>query len=142
MKVHKHEGTQTSLAEINIIPLVDVILVLLIIFMVAAPLMQQGIDIDLPEVSAKAVKATKEDFVLSIDGDGKIFLGKEKAAQSLASLEEKLHTIFENKEKKELFLRADKGVEYGYVVKIMALCQKAGIERMGMITTPETDEKN
>lgn len=133
--------TETTLSEINIIPLVDVILVLLIIFMVAAPMLQQGVDVDLPEVDASAVESTQEDFVLSIQNDGKIYLGADKnTAHSLESLEEKLNAIFENKEKKELYIRADKGIRYGYVVQVMALCQKAGVERIGMITVPD-DEK-
>src|SRR3989338_4528041 len=142
MRVHQHGHGSTVLSEINIIPLVDVILVLLIIFMVTAPLLQQGIDIDLPEVNASAVAATHEDFILSIDNSGRIFLGDDKTTQySLQTLEEKLKTIFANKEKKELYLRADKGIEYGYVVSVMALSQKAGVERIGMISVPENEKK-
>lgn len=140
MKVHRHG--QTALAEINIIPLVDVILVLLIIFMVTAPLLQQGIDIDLPEVNATAVAATQDDFILSIDNNGRILLGNDKThSYSLQNLQEKLSAIFENKQKKELYLKADKGIEYGYVVSVMALCQKAGVERIGMISVPENSKK-
>ncbi|MDO8520213.1 MAG: biopolymer transporter ExbD [Deltaproteobacteria bacterium] len=142
MKIHQHGHGTTALSEINIVPLVDVILVLLIIFMVTAPLLQQGIDIDLPEVNAAAVAATQEDFVLSIDNNGKILLGDDKAhPYSLQNVEEKLVAIFENKEKKELYLRADKGIEYGYVVAVMAACQKAGVERIGMISMPEVAKK-
>lgn len=142
MKVLHHKEGQTSLSEINIIPLVDVILVLLIIFMVTAPLLQQGIDIDLPEVNASAVAAAKEDFVMSIDDKGQIFLADDKSVHySLQTLEEKLSAIFENKEKKELYLRADRGLDYGYVVSVMALSQKAGVERIGMISTPENEKK-
>lgn len=138
MKLQHHGAGQTALAEINIVPLVDIMLVLLIIFMVTAPLLQQGIDIDLPEVNASAVSAAKEDFILSIDNDGKIFLGDDKkTVYTLQTLEDKLKAIFENKEKKEIYLRADRDIQYGYVVQVMALSQKAGIERVGMITAPE-----
>lgn len=143
MKVQHHQQAgQTSLSEINIIPFVDVILVLLIIFMVAAPMMQQGVDVDLPEVDASPVKSTKEDFVLSIKADGKLYLGDDKqTAFSLQNMEEKLGKIFENKEKKEIYLKSDRDIRYGYVVQVMALCQKAGVERIGMITIPEEEAK-
>lgn len=143
MKVQHHQQAgQTSLSEINIIPFVDVILVLLIIFMVAAPMMQQGVDVDLPEVDASPVKSTKEDFVLSIKADGKLYLGDDKQTVfSLQNIEEKLGKIFENKEKKEIYLKSDKDIRYGYVVQVMALCQKAGVERIGMITIPDEEGK-
>jgi biopolymer transport protein TolR len=141
MKVDK-SGGQTSLAEINITPMVDVMLVLLIIFMVAAPMLQQGIDINLPEVNASSVKASQDDFILGIKADGKVYLGSDdKTGYSLDSLQDKLSSIFANKQKKELYLKADKSVEYGYVVQVMGICQKAGVERVGMITVPEKDTK-
>ncbi|OGQ08771.1 MAG: protein TolR [Deltaproteobacteria bacterium RIFCSPLOWO2_12_FULL_40_28] len=131
-----------AISEINIIPFVDVILVLLIIFMVAAPMLQQGIDIDLPEVNASAVESTKEDFVLSVRNDGTVYIGDDKkTAYTTQTLEEKLQAIFENKEKKELYIRADKDIRYGFMMEIMAICQKAGVERMGMITQPENNAK-
>ena len=147
MRMHRHES-QAVLAEINIIPLVDIMLVLLIIFMVAAPLLQQGVDVDLPEVNAGAVSQAKDDLVLTINSNGQLFLGDDKSnIYTLGTLEEKLKSIFENKQKKEIYLHADKDAVYGYVVQVMALCQKAGVERMGMITTPEEaspskDKKN
>ncbi|MBX7147758.1 protein TolR [bacterium] len=141
MKVKHHEQGKTELAEINIIPLVDIMLVLLIIFMVAAPMLQQGIDIDLPEVSAQAVKATNEDFVVSISGDRKIYLGdNKKDAYTIDTVGDKIKAIFETKEKKELYLRADKNIEYGFVMEVMGICQSAGVERVGMITTPNEEK--
>ncbi len=141
MKFSRSQESQGSLAEINIIPLVDIMLVLLIIFMIAAPMLKQGVDIDLPEVNAQAIQSAKDDFVLSIDNDGKIFMGSnDKTPYSLETIGDKLKTIFENKEKKELYLHADKEVKYGYVVQVMAACQKAGIERMGMVTVPDQGE--
>ena len=142
MKLPHHGSTNTILAEINITPMVDVMLVLLIIFMVTAPLLQQGIDIALPEVSASAPSASQNDLVLSIDGNGRLFLANDtKTPFSLETIGPKLSAIFQNKEKKELYLKADKGIEYGYVVSVMALAQKAGVERLGMITVPEKMEK-
>lgn len=133
---------QSVLAEINITPMVDVMLVLLIIFMVTAPLLQQGIDIDLPEVNAASVNATDQDFILAIKSNGQIYLGSEdKMSYSIDTVEEKLKAIFENKEKKELYVKADKGVLYGFVVQVMAACQRAGVNRVGMITLPENESR-
>lgn len=138
MGVKNKKVSGSEMAEINIIPLVDIMLVLLVIFMVAAPLLQQGVDVNLPQASASNVQGKQEDFIVSITKDGRIFLGQEKnQSYSLANLKPKLEAIFLNKEKKEIYLRADSEVEYGYVVKIMALCQEAGISRVGMMTTPE-----
>lgn len=142
MKLPHHGSANTILSEINITPMVDVMLVLLIIFMVTAPLLQQGIDISLPEVSASATEASQNDLVLSIDGEGKLFLADDsKTSYSMETIGPKLSAILQNKEKKELYLRADKGIQYGYVVQVMALCQKAGVERLGMITVPEKPDK-
>lgn len=138
MAMNKHSSESTSLSEINVTPLVDVMLVLLIIFMVTAPMLKQGVDVDLPEVNAQAVAANQDDFVVSINEKGEIFLGNEmKVPFTLTTVEEKLRTIFTNKEKKELYLHADKNTNYGYIVEVMAACQRAGVERIGMITAPE-----
>lgn len=137
------QGSDTRLAEINIIPLVDIMLVLLIIFMVAAPMMKEGIDIDLPEVSASGVAASQDDIVLSIDVDGQIYLNEDaKNKFAMGALDAKLTEIFKDKPKKELYLKADKGIRYGYVVEVMAACQKAGVERVGMITIPPDAKPN
>ncbi len=143
MKIHSSSrGQHTSLSEINIIPMVDIMLVLLIIFMVAAPLMQQGVDVDLPETTAAAVSAAKDDMILTIDPEGKVYLGSnDKTPYSLTTIEEKLKAIFDNKEKKEIFLHADREVRYGYVVQVMAAAQRAGIERVGMVSIPEKEGK-
>lgn len=133
-----NQHSESVLAEINIIPFVDIVLVLLIIFMVAAPLLQQGVDVKLPEVSAENVKTSKEDFVVSIKKDGSIYLGSDKkTSYKVDELESKLKSIFSQKDKKELYLRADSSLDYGKVVKIMAICQKAGVENIGMITVPD-----
>jgi len=142
MKVHS-KGDAGNLAEINIIPLVDVMLVLLIIFMITAPMMKQGVDVDLPETNAAAVSSAPEDMVLTIDIEGRLFMGNnDKTPYSLTTIEDKLKSVFENKEKKELYLQADKNVRYGYVAQVMAACQRAGVERVGMVTVPEGKEIN
>ncbi len=129
---------QASLAEINITPLVDVMLVLLIIFMVTAPFLQSGIDVDLPEAQSTAAPSGKDDKIITIDQRGQIFLnGEETGSYSLDTLGPKLATLFENQPNKTVYLKADRNVSYGSVVQVMAVCKSAGIERIGMITQPE-----
>lgn len=141
MKMSSAEVSDGRLAEINIIPLVDIMLVLLIIFMVTAPMLKEGVDINLPEVSAAGVESSQDDFVLSIDDLGQIYFNENpKDKFSVVSIEEKLKEIFKDKKKKELYLKADKAIKYGYVVQVMAACQRAGVERLGMITVPEASK--
>lgn len=140
MKIHSHKQEHGTLAEINIVPLVDVMLVLLIIFMVTAPMLQQGIDINLPEVSAGSVEMNQEDFVLSINTDGQIYFNDDaKNLYSIVSVEERLKAAFLEKKDKALYLRADQGIKYGYVMEVMAACRRAGVERIGMITRTRED---
>ena len=121
------------LSEINITPFVDVVLVLLIIFMVTAPLMQQGVEVQLPKTNAKSNVAMKEnDIVLSIDSHKNIFIGKTRISRE--NLIEKLEAIFKNKKSKDLYLEADKSINYGFVVDVMAAAKNAGIEKVGLIT--------
>ena len=142
MKLNKSRKDNGRLAEINIIPLVDIMLVLLIIFMVTAPMLKEGIDINLPEVSANSVKSQQEDFIVSIDDMGRIYFDEDPEQKySLVSVEERLKDVFAKKKKKELYLKADKAIKYGYVMQVMAACQRAGVERIGMITMAPQDEK-
>ncbi len=132
------ESQDELIAEINITPLVDVMLVLLIIFMVAAPLMTQGVNVDLPQATTQAIKTDKEDIILTINKNGSVYFGTDtKSPINLDNLGSKLASVFEGKAKKELYLRADKKIPYGTVVEVMAACKNAGIERMGMITEAE-----
>jgi biopolymer transport protein TolR len=135
MKIHKHKAGEGSvLSEINIVPLVDVILVLLIIFMVTAPLLEQGLAIELPQASSPAIERSEEDVILTIDADGNLFLMNDKKSIPFAQLEKKLQEAYRHRKKKEIFVRADKKVSYGRVAETMAMLKKVGIERMGMIT--------
>src|SRR5512137_2048319 len=104
------------LSDINVTPLVDVILVLLIIFMVTAPMLQMGIDVNLPKVKAKSVDITEEKLVLTIDGNRRIFLNKNMIP--LPDLKPKLEAIFQDRIDREVYMRADKGVPYGFVVEV------------------------
>lgn len=131
---------QNTMAEINIVPLVDIMLVLLIIFMVTAPFLSESIDVDLPEVTAASSNTEAKDKVITIDQSGEVFIeGKGKEAYDLETLAPALEEMFagDTNPEKTLFLRADQSVAYGTVVKIMALAKQVGIARIGMITEPE-----
>jgi biopolymer transport protein TolR len=122
------------MAEINVTPLVDVMLVLLVIFMVTAPMMQQGVQVNLPKADTKAMTPQEETVVVTVEKSGKVYINKDEI--SAADLRNKLATVFASREKKEVFLKADAGVPYGEVVKAMADIKGAGIERLGMVTEP------
>jgi len=129
-----HSDNRSVMAEINVTPLVDVMLVLLVIFMVTAPMMQQGVQVNLPKADAKAMTPPEESVIVTVDKDGKTFINKDEVPA--ADLRNKLTTMFASRTKKEVFLKADAGVPYGEVVKAMADIKGAGIERLGMVTEP------
>ena len=130
-------GRQT-LTEINVTPLVDVMLVLLIIFMVTAPLIQQGVEVKLPEAKAEPVKAEEQKLILSVKEDRTIWLGTsdQPARVGLDELEAKLRANVRVAKDHELYLMADRKLPYGYVVEVMAAVQRAGVTNLGMITDP------
>jgi len=125
------------MADINVTPLVDVVLVLLIVFMVAAPMLQMGIDVNLPKVTAKSVDITEEKLVLTIDNNRQIFLNK--TLLSPQELKNKLEAIFQDRIDREVYMRADKDVPYGFVVEVMSEIRKAGVDRLGMVTEPSQE---
>ena len=122
------------MSEINVTPLVDVMLVLLIIFMVAAPMMMQGVDVNLPKTTTKNIKTSDEPLMLTVNKKKEIFL--ENHSVELDRLELKIKKIFENRREKEVLLRADKDVPYGFVIDVMARIKNAGISKLGMVTEP------
>ncbi|MDO8721603.1 MAG: biopolymer transporter ExbD [Syntrophales bacterium] len=128
-----------SFKDINVTPLVDVVLVLLIIFMVAAPMLQMGIDVNLPRVKSKSIDVTEEKLVLTVNGARELFLNKIKVP--LSDLQSKLENIFAGRIDRDLFLRADRSVPYGFVVEVMAEVRKAGVDKLGMITEPPEDAR-
>ena len=130
-------GRRGLVADINVTPLVDVMLVLLIIFMVTAPMMTQGIEVKLPETTAKALRQQEEPIVVFINDKGGISLGKFEVTLSLLGQQLGRHT--DERKQETVYLRADKSVPYGNVVKVMAVIKRAGFEKLGMVTLP--DEK-
>ncbi|MDD2364710.1 MAG: protein TolR [Desulfuromonadaceae bacterium] len=134
MAMGGQNSNRAVMAEINVTPLVDVMLVLLVIFMVTAPMMQQGVQVNLPKADTKAMAPSEEAVVVSVDSSGKLFIDKEEVAA--ADLRQRLSSIFVTRAKKEVFLKADSTVPYGEVVRAMAEIKGAGIERLGMVTEP------
>ena len=127
------------LNEINVTPFVDVMLVLLIIFMVTAPLMTQGVEVDLPVTkTVRNLPQDSEHLVLTIKKDGTLFLDEYKVEAD--KLTDHLKQLV-SKQKKQLFLRADKEVAYGLVVRVMGDIKAAGIDRLGIVAEPDKDEK-
>ncbi|MDP3259752.1 MAG: protein TolR [Thermodesulfovibrionales bacterium] len=129
MKADRNRGV---LSEINVTPFVDVMLVLLIIFMVTAPLLQQGIDVNLPQAKGKDLPS-EERITLVIKKGGIIFMNDKP--MSISEIKEKLTAI--SKLNPNVFLKADKDVPYGFVVQVMSDIKEAGIEKLGMITEPK-----
>lgn len=126
-----------AMSEINVTPLVDVMLVLLIIFMVTAPMMQEGISVELPQARGSSIdkKSQVEEFVIAVAREGSVFVNDKPVEESKL-----VETILAAKEKNpatEVYLRADKEVPYGTVVRIMAALRQAGIADLGMITAPQ-----
>ena len=128
-------SAQRPLSEINVTPFVDVMLVLLIIFMVTAPMMMQGIDVDLPETTTQPIRVQDEPLVLTVKKSGQYYLGRLEVPAD--QLETKLEAIFEGRDRKEIFLRADKEAAYQLVVSALAAAREAGATKLGMVTEPE-----
>jgi biopolymer transport protein TolR len=127
------------MSEINVTPFVDVMLVLLIIFMVTAPMMIQGVDIELPEASSAPLASKNEQILISIDRQQTVFIND--YAVSVDYLGEKLKSILGGQKNRDVFLRADKNVPYGAVVHVMSKIKDAGVENLGMVTDPEDTDK-
>ena len=122
------------MSDINVTPLVDVMLVLLIIFMVTAPMMMQGVEVNLPETTTQNIKTREDPLFLSVNKKGEIFL--ENHVVKLDELETKVQSIFKYRREKEILLRADKDIPYGFVIKVMAAVKGAGVTKLGMVTEP------
>ncbi|MBN2062475.1 MAG: protein TolR [Deltaproteobacteria bacterium] len=129
-----NSGKQKFMSEINVTPFVDVMLVLLIIFMVTAPMMMEGVEVNLPQTTTKSIKTPEDPLILTVAENGEITLEKHQIA--LDDLENKLKSILKYRRDKEILLKADRNLQYGYVVKVIAGVKRAGIDKLGMITEP------
>ena len=134
---HKARRRHLPMAEINVTPFVDVMLVLLIVFMITAPLLTVGVPIDLPETQAKQMEGDSQPITVSIGPDGKIFLQEEEVdAEKLVST---LQAIAQNGLNERVFVRGDKNADYGTIMKVMGRLNSAGYKRIGLVTLEETD---
>jgi len=131
-------GSDRLMSDINVTPFVDVMLVLLIIFMVTAPMMVQGVDVALPEVSATPMVTEKENLTVTIDREANIYINDFQVRMDF--LKDKLEKILAGKTDREVFFRADKDVSYGVVVSVMAEIKAAGVDKLGMVTDPFDDQ--
>jgi biopolymer transport protein TolR len=127
------------MSDINVTPFVDVMLVLLIIFMVTAPMMVQGVNVDLPEVTAKPLDSEQENLIVTLDADGKIFINDLQVVSG--GLTPKLEKVLQGQKNPAVYLKADKTIPYGVVVRVMAEIKDAGVEQLGMVTLPGDEDE-
>ena len=123
------------MSDINVTPLVDVMLVLLIIFMVTAPMMMQGVEVNLPKTTTKSIKSPEDPLILTVTKKGELFI--EKNSLTLETIEPKLKSILKYRRDKQVLLKADKDIPYGFVIQVISRVKRAGIDKLGMITEPE-----
>ena len=119
--------------EINVTPLIDVMLVLLVIFMVTAPLLTTGVQVDLPKVKSAPMQADDTKMLVIVTSDEHVYLGKDEIT---GAIEDRLKTNARLQEDKELYVQADENVKYGAVLRVMAAARMAGVEKLGMVTDP------
>ena len=127
------------MSDINVTPFVDVMLVLLIIFMVTAPMMMQGVDVSLPEATSEPLDSEKDHLIITVDQKNQVYINDYKV--TVEFLGEKLAKILEGRDERGVFLKADENIPWGTVAKVMAEIKNAGVEKLGMVTEPETFDK-
>ena len=133
------DNHDSLMSEINVTPFVDVMLVLLIIFMVTAPMMMQGMDVALPQVTSKPLETKEDHLMITLNKDGQIYIND--FLVTLDTLQDKLAKIIQGRANPDVYLKADREVPYGMVAQAMAQIKDAGIERLGMVTEPAAPEK-
>lgn len=132
----RNGGSRSTLSQINVTPFVDVMLVLLIIFMVTAPMLEQGVEVNLPEVAdSPGIESIQDPLIVTVTRSGAISIGKTEV-ENVAKLMPVLQQILKTRKEKEVFLEADRDVPYGRVVQVMAAIKGAGINKLGMISQP------
>ena len=133
----RSRGKRKPMAEINVVPYIDVMLVLLIIFMVTAPMLMQGVKVDLPEASADPVEnQDSEPLIVSVDASGQLFLnlGQEKQVLALATIKDRVSKVMKRNPEKPVLIWGDEAVAYGDVVTVMVALQQAGAPSVGLVT--------
>lgn len=130
-------GADRLMSDINVTPFVDVMLALLIVFMIAAPMMVQGVDVSLPQAVAKPLPAETDQLVISVNKENQVYINEVQVP--LDSLREKLIKILENRTDREVYFRADQTITYGTAIRVMSEIKSAGVERLGMVTEPLKD---
>jgi biopolymer transport protein TolR len=134
------DNNDSFMSEINVTPLVDVMLVLLIIFMVTAPMMVQGLDVALPQVTAKALETKEEQLMITVNKDQQVFINDFQV--TVDTLQDKLAKILQGRANPEVYLKADRDVPYGVVAQVMAQIKDAGVDKLGMVTEPAAPDKD
>jgi len=134
------DNNDSFMSEINVTPLVDVMLVLLIIFMVTAPMMVQGLDVALPQVTAKALETKEEQLMITVNKDQQVFINDFQV--TVDTLQDKLAKILQGRVNPEVYLKADRDVPYGVVAQVMAQIKDAGVDKLGMVTEPAAPDKD
>lgn len=139
MAFSMNKQSRSPMSEINVTPLVDVMLVLLIIFMVTAPMLQEGVSVELPQAKGTALEKVQQndEIIVSVSGNGDIFVNEKKTTEG--QLADLILQSIKDRPTREVFLRADKNVSYGIVVRIMGNLKNAGVTNLGMITTPQEE---
>jgi biopolymer transport protein TolR len=133
------DNHSSLMSDINVTPFVDVMLVLLIIFMVTAPMMMEGVNVSLPEATSKPLVSEKNPLIVNIDSENRIFINDFKV--SVDGLGEKLNKILDGSKDREVYLKADKDISYGMVVRVMSEIKAAGVVKLGMVTIPLNEER-
>ena len=133
------ERSSGSISEINVTPLVDVMLVLLVIFMVTAPILQQGVSVNLPRVQAGPLTGADDQLVVTVTAQESVALNEKR--MTIPELQDALRAVVRDRPDRQVFLRADADARYGQLMKVLASIREAGVERLGMVTEPPAEPR-